>query len=287
MHHAVNLRAQGIQQFFHHRGIGTGRRQHQLARIDGTAFHGIRQMQFTAVHQFVGHGMVVAFRVFFCQILGKDIVTRRGQTVTAHTAVVFFLISRLPVTGKSYNDIARANPCIVYHIAAFHAAGHGRIHNDGTHQVTHISRLTACGIDPHAHLAQFGQQLVRTVDDGRNNLTRHQQLIASDGRRYKDVIHRAHAKQIVNVHYQGILRDAFPHRQVARFFPIKVSEGRLGARTVGVHDVAILRVTAKYIGDNLAESPRENPLVYVLDSVVNVFFRCAYTAHHVSLITHS
>ena len=53
-----------------------------------------------------------------------------------------------------------------------------------------------------------------------------------------------------------------------------------------MHNVAILWVTSQDIRDNLAESLWENTLVDVLDSVVNIFLCCAYTAHHVSIVTH-
>ena len=210
-----------------------------------------------------------------------------GQSVAAHAAVVFLFIRGLAITCETHDDVARADVGVVYHVAALHAAGHGRVHDDGAHQVAHVGRLAARGIDAHAHPAQFGQQLVRAVDDGGDDLARHQQLVAPDGAGHEDVIHRAHAKQVVNVHDQGVLRDAFPHAEVARLPPVEVGQRGLGARAVGVHDVAILRVSAQYVGDNLAESPREDALVDVLDGVVNVFFRCAYAAHHVSLVAHS
>jgi len=53
-----------------------------------------------------------------------------------------------------------------------------------------------------------------------------------------------------------------------------------------MHNVAILRVTAQNVGDNFAESLRENTFVDVLDGVVHIFLRCADSTHHVSLITH-
>ena len=198
--------------------------------------------------------MVVALRIFLGQILGEDIVAGGGQAVAAHAAVVLLLIRGLTITCKAHDDVARTNLCVVYHVAALHAAGHGAVHDDGAYQVAHVGRLAACGIDAHAHLAQFGQQFVCAVDDGGDDLARHQQLVAPDGAGHEDVVHRAHAKQVVNVHDQGVLRDALPHREVARLLPVEIGQRGLGARAVGVHDVAILRVSAQYVGDNLAES---------------------------------
>ena len=53
-----------------------------------------------------------------------------------------------------------------------------------------------------------------------------------------------------------------------------------------MHNVAILRVSAENIGDNLAKGFREDALINVPDGVVYIFFRCAYAALHVSLIIH-
>jgi hypothetical protein len=38
-----------------------------------------------------------------------------------------------------------------------------------------------------------------------------------------------------------------------------------------MHNVAILRVTAQNVGDNFAESLRENTFVDILDGVVHIF----------------
>ena len=51
-----------------------------------------------------------------------------------------------------------------------------------------------------------------------------------------------------------------------------------------MHDVAIVRVTSKNIWDYLAESLREDALVNVLDSVVNIFLCGTHAAHHISVV---
>ena len=160
------------------------------------------------------------------------------------------------MTSPGRDDVARTNLRVVDDVAALHAAGHGAVYDDGAHQVAHVGRLAARGIDAHAHPAQFGQQFVRAVDDGRYDFARHQQLVAPDGAGHQNVVHRTHAQQVVNVHDEGVLGDALPHAEVARFLPIQVGQRGLGARAVGVHDVAILRVAAQDVGDNLAETPR-------------------------------
>ena len=53
-----------------------------------------------------------------------------------------------------------------------------------------------------------------------------------------------------------------------------------------MHDVTILRVAPKDVGDNLTEGLREDAFVNVLDSVVYVFFRRTHATHHISVISH-
>ena len=72
-------------------------------------------------------------------------------------------------------------------------------------------------------------------------------------------------------HTTIILCNAFPHTQVAGFLPVHIGKTGLGACSIGMHNVAILRVTAQNVGDNFAESLRENTFVDILDGVVHIF----------------
>ena len=220
MHHAVDVRTECIEQLLDHRRIRAGRREHQLAGIDGRAFYQVGQLQVSAVYQVFGHGVVVAFRIFLRQVFGEHIVACRGQPVASHAAVVFFFIRGLSVGGKSYDDIARADIGIVYHVGTLHAAGHGRVYDDGAHQVAHIGGFASRGIYAYTHFAQFGKQFIRTVDDGGDYLARYQQFVASDSGRDQYVVYRSHAEQVVDVHNQRVLCDAFPNREVACFLPV-------------------------------------------------------------------
>ena len=89
-----------------------------------------------------------------------------GQSVTAHTAIVFFLISSLSVRCQTYNHIARTDIGIVYNNCALHAAGHCRVYDNGTYKVAHIGCFATGGINAYSHFAEFGKQFIRTVDDG-------------------------------------------------------------------------------------------------------------------------
>ena len=229
-------------------------------------------MILAAIHKLVGHGVVETFGIFFGQILGENIVSRRSEAVRAHSAVVAVFVSRLTRRGKSHDDVAQADSGIVDDFRAFHTARNRRIDDNRAHEVAHIRRFAASRIDSDAHFAQFGEQFVGAVDDGGNDLAWNQQFIASDGRTDEDVVRRAHAEQVVGVHHDGILSNAFPYAQIARFAPVHVGQRRLRSGTVGVHDVAIVGVAAENIGDNLAKCLWIKALVDVFNGGVDVFF---------------
>jgi len=96
VHHAMNFGTEGIEQLFHYRRIRAGRREHQLAGIQRTAFDAVSKFHFSAVYQLVGYGFVIAFRIFLGEVFGENIVAGAGKSVATHTTVIFFLISGLP-----------------------------------------------------------------------------------------------------------------------------------------------------------------------------------------------
>jgi hypothetical protein len=51
-----------------------------------------------------------------------------------------------------------------------------------------------------------------------------------------------------------------------------------------VHYVAVLRVTAQYIGDDLAESLGIKAFVNVFDGVVYILLGCGYATQHVTFV---
>ena len=61
----------------------------------------------------------------------------------------------------------------------------------------------------------------------------------TDGGRKEDVVTSADANKVVKVHDDGILGNATPNRCVASFLPVHISQRRLCARTVRVHNVTV------------------------------------------------
>lgn len=128
------------------------------------------------------------------------------------------------------------------------------------------------------------QQFVCSVDDGRDDLAGYEHLVAADGRRHEDVVHGTHAEQVVGVHDDGVLRDAFPYAQITGLFPVHVGQRRLRAGAVGMHDVAVVRVAPEYIRHDFAEGLREDAFVDVFDGVVHVFLSRTDAAHHITIV---
>ena len=58
-----------------------------------------------------------------------------------------------------------------------------------------------------------GGELFGAFDNCGYHLAGNQTLVASDGRREQDAVGGAHAQEVVDVHYHGVLGDAFPHAQ--------------------------------------------------------------------------
>ena len=282
----MNLWAQLIEQLLDDRSVSTGRREYQLTCIDRGTFHLIGQLILAAIYQLVWYGVVEALWVFLSQVLGEDIVASAGQAIATHTTIVLLLVSSLTGRGQTHDDITRTDVGIVDDIAALHAASHGRVNDDGAYKVAHVCGLTTSRIDADAHLTHLVEELIGTIDDGGDYLARYEHLVASDGRRDEDVVNGTYTEQVVGVHHHGILSDSLPDGEVASFLPIHVSQARLGTCTIGVHDVTILRVAAQDVWYNLAESLWEDTLVDVLDGVVHIFFCCAHTAHHISIVAH-
>jgi hypothetical protein len=54
-----------------------------------------------------------------------------------------------------------------------------------------------------------------------------------------------------------------------------------------MHDVAVLRIATEDVRNDLAECFRENSLVNVLDSVVDVFLGSGNSTLHIPLVAHN
>ena len=246
----------------------------------------VNEFILSAIYQLLWHAVIIALGILLSKVFREDIVAGGGESVRAHSAVVFLLVSGLATGRETHDHISRTDVGVVDDIAPLHAAGDGAVHDDGPHEVAHVGCLAACAIDANAHVAKLLHELVGAVDDGRYYLTRDEHLVAAYRGGNQDVIDGAHAEQVVGIHDERVLSDAFPNAQITRLFPIHIGEARLRASPVSMHDVAVLRITTEDVGDYLAESLREDTLVDVLDGVVNVLFCSAHTAHHIALIVH-
>ena len=133
-------------------------------------------------------------------------------------------------------------------------------------------------MDTDTEVAHLLEKLLGAVDDGADDFARHKVLVAANGGAEQDVVDSTDAEQVVEVHDHGVDGDAFPHREVARLFPVEIGETRFGAGTVGVHDVAVVGVAAHDVGQYLAERLGEDAFVDVLDGVVDILFRCRHAS---------
>ena len=168
----------------------------------------------------------------------------RGQAIAAHTAVIFFLVGSLSVACQTDNHVSGLNIGVIDNVRTFHAAGHRTVNNHRTRQIADIGCLSTGAIHTDSHVAKFCHQFIVAIDDGRNDFTRNQHLIATDGARNENIVNSTHTDQVIDIHDERILCDTFPDGEVAGFFPIHVGKAGLGASTIGVHDVAILWITA-------------------------------------------
>ena len=284
VNHTVDLRTELVEEFLDHGSVCARRAEYEFASVDGAALNGVGEFEATGVDEVVGNGGIVCLRVFLSEIFGEDIMTGGGETIAAHAAIVLLLVGCLTVGRKANDNVASLDIGVVYHILATHTASDGRIDNDGAHEVADIGSLAARGVNSDTHLAKFGEEFVGAIDDGRDDLTWHEHLVSADGAGDEDIVNGAHAEEVVDVHNERILRDAFPDGEVAGLLPIGVGEAALGAGAVGVHDVAPFGVASEDVGDNLAEGSRVETLIDVLDGVVDVLLGGTNAAQGIPLV---
>mmetsp|Transcript_63377 Transcript_63377/g.165984 ORF Transcript_63377/g.165984 Transcript_63377/m.165984 type:complete len:419 (-) Transcript_63377:326-1582(-) len=270
--HAVDLVAQaGLQDLLDDGRVRPRGRQHELPSVQlGRRLHLVLEQTPAAVCQVLRHHRVEGLRELHPQGLREDVVPRRGQAVAADAAVVARLVSRLAVRGQADNDVAVDNVAVVDDLGPGDLGGDRGVHDDGADEVADVGGLTAGEDNADAVALELLDQLLGTVDQGTDDLTRDQVLVAADGGGQEDVVDTADAEQVVQVHHDGVLRDALPDAQVARLPPVHVRQGGLGARPVGVHDDGLGGVVRHRVRHHLAEGAREEALVDVLDGRVHV-----------------
>ena len=62
----------------------------------------------------------------------------------------------------------------------------------------------------------------------------------------------------------NFLRNALPDGQIARFFPVHVSQRRLGTCPIGVHDDTMFAAAGQIVRNNFTESLGEQALIHPL-----------------------
>ena len=69
----------------------------------------------------------------------------------------------------------------------------------------------------------------------------------------KNAVNRADAEQVVDVHYEAVLRGLTEARGVTRFAIVQVGEGALGARAVGVDNITLIRSAGEDVRADLTK----------------------------------
>ena len=229
------------------------------------------------VNQFFRYGGIIAFRIFLCRIFAETSWRALVRPLLPIPPLYSFSWVACP-WSKPYNASPGRILALFDNVRAFHAAGYGRVYDNGTNQVADISSFATGSIYTYTHFTEFSQQFVCSVDDGGDYFAGNQQFITSDSWRNEDIVYSAYTKKVVDIHNQCVLCNTFPH-EIACFFPVHISKGKIWFRRRRHAWCCNIRVPTHYIGNNFAECFWENSFVDVLDGVVHIFFWCAYAPH--------
>src|SRR5690606_17188604 len=93
----------------------------------------------------------------------------------------------LTIGGQSNNNITSLNIRVINNIRPLYSSSHSPINDNGSHQITHISRFPSSGINMHSVLFHFSDKLFSSVDNGCDHLRCDQILISPNGRREQDI----------------------------------------------------------------------------------------------------
>mmetsp|Transcript_28730 Transcript_28730/g.53874 ORF Transcript_28730/g.53874 Transcript_28730/m.53874 type:complete len:202 (+) Transcript_28730:666-1271(+) len=197
-------------------------------------------------------------------------MARGSQPIAANTAVVVVLVAGSTGGRQCHDDVASADVGIVNHFISRHLRGHCGVNDNGSDKVAHVRRLPASENDADSVSVQLIHQACCAANDGSDHLSWDEVLIPADGTGQQDVVRDAHAQQVVQVHDQSILGDAFPDGDVARLLPVDVGQRRLRPGSIGVHHNGLRWIAGDEVRNHLAEGPREKALVHVLDGCMDV-----------------
>ena len=155
MNHALNVSTVLLEDFTDDRGIGTGWRKHQLSYSKRASLDPIGQTITSGINQIWRNAIIESFRIFLGHLFRKDIVTCRGQSIAACTAVIFAFVCSLSRRTESYDAASCLDMGIINHIFPLHPGGYRTIDNNRTNQISHIRSFTSCRIDTDSQIAHI------------------------------------------------------------------------------------------------------------------------------------
>ncbi len=225
MHQSVDMWAHVVEHIHHDGGIGSGGGKHQLAHVHRSAGSGIGQVVFSAVNQAVGNSGIETFGIFCLEDFVENVMPRRSQPIAAHPAVVFGFIVGLAKGGQAHDHVSPLDFVIGDDFVPSHPAGDCAVHDNGPHQIPHIGRFASGQDDIHPVVTEHLEYFFRALDDGGDDLAGNQVFVSANGGGNQDIVDRPDTQQVVGIHDDGVLGDAFPDAQITGFFPIEVGQG--------------------------------------------------------------
>lgn len=96
--------------------------------------------------------------------MAKNIMARRGESITAHPSIVSGFVCSLTKRSKSYNYITSLN--IVFNNFTLANPGcYSAVNYDSSHQVTHIGSFAAGGMDSYSVIAHHCKTFFGAFDN--------------------------------------------------------------------------------------------------------------------------
>src|SRR5688500_20222424 len=129
----------------------------------------------------------------------EDVVAGRGQSIAAHSPVVFIFVSSFAVRSEANDDISILDSRIVDNILFFHPAHHRAVDDDGADEVSKVRRFSTRANDVYAVVAQQLQEFLRSIDDGGDHFSGNEVFVPAVGGGKQNVFCRTDAKQVIDV----------------------------------------------------------------------------------------
>src|SRR5690606_24060015 len=177
------------------------------------------------------------------------------------SSIVMRFVGGLSKTGESDDNNACTNAGVVDDILSVHSANHGAVDDDGANHITHIGGFATGAGDVQSIVPEQVEKSFRPLDDRGDHFAGDVILVSANGRRQQNILCCTDTEQVVHIHDDCILCDAFPYGQIACLLPVDVRERRFGSGAVGMHHGAEVRVVSQVIRHDLAKGFRKKALV--------------------------